>query len=457
MLDRIFKAAAMAVALTAGTALPVVAQVTDDDGYTSYDLTPAAARQMARAALERGRADIAREIALQILASRPQDAEALMLLSAAEAQLGQGAAGAAAGRKAYRLAQTPAARFEAAFLTALAHDAAEQGLAAKLWLRRAAQVAPTEAERAAAEKGYAQLRARSRLSFRVSGDIGPSANVNGGSLHDTMVIVGLPFSIPEALPGGTWGLGLTGSYRLAQSENAVTELFADVTRRGVWLSDEAKSLAPTAKASDFALSTVKAGLTRRWRSTSKPLVFALTGSVGKRWYGGEALSTNLQAEGRVDWIRGDTQILSAAMTLERAANAQQAARDADVVQVSLTLQQQLQGAASVYVTGGLRDTASLAADIANDAAYLRVGYSPGMLAGGIGADLSMGVEQRDFVRMPGLADDLKLNAAATFTFSRIDYMGFSPKLTVAAERNRSEFLPRDTRDISVGLGISSSF
>jgi hypothetical protein len=426
-------------------------------GVVSQSMTPASARLLARQALDQGRPDIAAEIARQILSANPADAEALMLMSAAEARLGHGAAGAVAGRKAFRLAQDPAARFEAAFLTAMAFNAADRGMAAKFWLRRAGQVASTDDERAAAKKGYAQLNAHTRLSFRITGDIGPSANVNGGSLHDTMVIIGLPFSIPEALPGGTWGLGVSGSYRVSQSQNGATDVFAEINQRGAWLSDRAKAQEPTAKASDFALTTVDVGLSRRWKSSSRPLVFSVTGSVGRRWYGGEALSTNFQADGHVDWIRSENRIWSLGLALERAVNAQRSDRNADVAELTLTLRQKLDAQASVYVTGGLRNTWSLASDISNHARFLRVGWTPGALPGGVMADLSMGLEQRDYVRLGGLGDDLKLNAAASFTFSRIDYMGFSPKVTVAAERNRSEFLPRDTRDLSVGFGISSTF
>lgn len=427
------------------------------EAVVTETMTLDAARILARQALDQGRPDIAVTIARQILSVVPDDADALLLLAAAEAQLGNGAAGAAAARRAYALSDHSERRFEAAFLAAYALSQDDQTGRAKFWLRRASTLAPDAASSDAIAKSYRDLAARSALSLRFTAQAGPSANVNGGSSTGTMVILGLPFTIPEALPGGVWQLGSEAQYRLAQSPQGVTEVFAIASHRGVWLSDEANAIAPTARASDFAISQVETGVSRRWLDASRPIAYGATLSGLGTWYGGEALSHGLRVKGRLAWTGIPDQVWSGEVSLEQSWNDLRSVRDAQVAQLTLGWQTAFASGTSLWVTSGVRNTASDAADVANRAAFAQIGVAPAAHPMGVQSVFTLGVEGRDYVQMTGIGTDINLSAEASFVFTKVDYMGFAPKLTLSAQRTRSDFAPRDTQDISIGLGVVSTF
>lgn len=435
----------------------VLSGAEDGGGDVTETMTIAAARILARQALDQGRPDISVTIARQILSAAPDDADALLLLAAAEAQLGNGAAGAAAARRAYVLSDPGERRFEAAFLTAYALSQDDQTGRAKFWLRRASTLAPDAASRDAIAKSYRDLAARSPLSLRFTAQAGPSANVNGGSSTGTMVILGLPFTIPEALPGGVWQVGTEAHYRLTQSTQGVTEVFAIASHRGVWLSDEAEAIAPTARASDFAISQVEAGVSRRWLDASLPIAYSATLSGLGTWYGGEALSHGLRLKGRLAWTGTPDQVWSGEVSLEQSWNDLRRVRDAQVAQLTLGWQKAFAGGTSLWVTGGVRNTASDAADVANVAVLAQIGVAPSLKPMGVQSVFTLGVEGRDYVQMPGIGTDINLSAEASFVFTKVDYMGFVPKLTLSAQQTRSDFAPRDTQDLSIGLGVVSTF
>jgi len=56
-----------------------------------------------------------------------------------------------------------------------------------------------------------------------------------------------------------------------------------------------------------------------------------------------------------------------------------------------------------------------------------------------------------------LRRDQKLSLSANFVFEQIDYMGFSPSLTLNATRNISNKTLFDTQELGLSIRIKSTF
>ncbi|NUB44135.1 hypothetical protein GEU84_007060 [Fertoebacter nigrum] len=425
---------------------------------TTVALAVEEARLLARQALEAGQPDLAQSIAGALLQRDQGDVAAWLLMSAAEARRGRGTAGVQAGRRAFALASTPEARFEAAYLTGIAHAQASQDLRAKLWLRRAAEAAPDAQLRAVAAQTFQQVSSESRLSLGFSLNIGPSDNVNGGSLHDTFYVIGIPLPIAEALPGGTYTGAATLRYRLAASARGVTELTGALQHRGVWLSDRAKTLEPGAKASDYVVTGLDLGLTRRWQPGDAPVMLTLGGGIGTQWLGGAHLTDRISGEFRLDHVLSARSRWQFALLGEQVWQPADPIRNATSLSAIASLQQQTGARGGrLHVSLGLRDTASDAATVAHEAVFGRVSWQPGLLPGGIAAELGLGLELRDYGKAPTPSPDRRVEADLALTFTELDYMGFAPRVNLRLSRNHSDFVLRDSRDFSLGFGLRSAF
>ena len=181
---------------------------------------------MAAQALHMGQPALAADLAAQILAQTPHDAEARLVLAAARAQMGQTKSAARQGKLAFRQAESPDLRFQAAYLTATALSAENKIQAAKYWLRRADGLAQSAGDSAALRRAYGGLDRRTPVRWSLQFSGGPSDNVNGGSLHDTFWVWGLPVPIAQALPGFSAQAQLKATWRLQETQSSQLALTA---------------------------------------------------------------------------------------------------------------------------------------------------------------------------------------------------------------------------------------
>jgi hypothetical protein len=134
-----------------------------------------------------------------------------------------------AARRANASADTDDERYAAAVELAAGNFVQERGLIAQFWLRRAAQVAPTEELREAAIRNFRAVRAQTPWSWSLGFSVVPSSNVNNGSRAETIEIAGLPFVLSgdaQALSG--LEATLTGSvrYRFEGFDGQPAQIFA---------------------------------------------------------------------------------------------------------------------------------------------------------------------------------------------------------------------------------------
>lgn len=411
------------------------------------------ARDLARRALAAGRPDLAVQIARQILAQSPKDAGAHLLLAAGLTRAGDPAAAAGAARQGFRLAATPGTRFEAAWLVAEAQVRAGRPWAAKLWLRRADFHAPGPAEEAVVARAYRNVAAQSRLALDLQLFAGPSENVNGGSLHDTWWFMGIPVPIAQALPGTVWGGALQASYALTPR----TRVSALVMHREVALDDRAHALDPAARAGDYRKEELSFGLTHVWQAAGGQTAAILTARGGRRWTGG-AVSTDLLRAGlelrralAADWS------LTGRLSVEQARIPDRPVADSITRRAGLAASHFSERWGGMTLELGAAEVDSAAAGLAWQGPTLSLGWRPVLPTDKLGLSLDLDLEQRDYWRSPGLGADLWAGLSVTAELTGLETMGFSPTVTLSAERTKSDVVVRDTRELGISFGLTSSF
>lgn len=426
-------------------------------------LTPDEMRRATLAALTAQRPADALALAGALVDRDPQDFGALLLQARAARDLGRYDLAQQAGRAAWASADTDLERHAAALIQAQALASDDRRTAAQFWLRRAVEHAPDEAARARAIRDFRYVRARNPWSVDLRFGLTPKSNVNNGSARDSARLFGLPFDLQlqgaaRALSGIEASAGGTLRYRLSESRSHATDLTASLDARSYRLSDAAQAIAPTARGSDFAQTMLSAGLLHRWTPADARSERQVGLEAGRLWYGGApyadflrgtvALSTPLDQGGRI----------TPYLTLE--ANRGPAAPWSDVARLGLgwTLAPTAMGRLSLAMalTDSRSDSAS--ADFTDLSLGLDYALARPML--GAQATVSLDLRGRHFPATtvaPGARDDRAAGVALSLAFTRMDYMGFAPVVTLSARQTDSNVDLYDTRDIGLSVGIRSSF
>ena len=446
-----FRALCLAVLLVCG-GLAASAQT---QGQVTVEVTPESGRALARHALQSGNPDLAARIAAQLLQANPNDVGSLLLLTAGLERSGHPEQAIVQGRKAFGLATTEAQRFEAAFLTAEALSGADRPGQAKLWLRRADSHSPGAQQTAVLQDAFHKLDARTPLKLSMTFAGGPTDNVNGGSLHDSFDFG--PFTIPiaQALPGWTLSTSAQLSYRIIAKPDRSAQLYVIGRQRNVWLSPRAHDLQADAANSDYLYNSLDLGGAANWVS-SPTLAFSLDARAGRRWLGGavqsdqqrlvfgtsKALTGNRLAH--LDLTAETTQIPGTAR-----ANSLRLAADA-------SLRQPL-SSGTIRFDLGLANLDAAAPGIAYRALSAGLDWQPGKPVLALNVEFFLQGELRDYWKATGFRPDLQVEAGATARFPKAATFGFVPTVTLSASRTFSQLAIRDTANLGLAFGLSSSF
>lgn len=424
-------------------------------------LTAEEMRRFGQEALLRGYADQALAIAQALLQRDNQDAAALVLKAQALRVRGELAGSEAAARAAWAAARTPGERFGAA--TALAQALSLQGhrVRAQYWLRQAVQNAPSPAARQQALEDFAYVRDQNPLSLQIDVSGRPSNNVNGGARNPLFEFMGIPFILSGdalALSGLTYGLGLSGRYRLSDDGMTDTALTFGLSHQGVVLSGEAQVQAPTARNADYALNQAEIGW--RWERDQRRGPLALEVTLGHSWYGGADLAQSLGIGASLtrEVGPGATVTLSADLTRQdRLDRPVASSQDAEVdALLGLT------GPAGDRWQFGLGLGLTRSQDITVDhrEASLSLGWQAARPVAGIGLGASISAKLSDFDASPYAADgrhDRRLAASLTANLRKLTCLGYSPVLSLDYARADSNISLYDTETFGLSLRIQSRF
>ena len=103
----------------------------------------------------------------------------------------------------------------------------------------------------------------------------------------------------------------------------------------------------------------------------------------------------------------------------------------------------------------------------NDSANIYLTYRPGKPIGPAKAAFTVAAAQSNYpsylllnpfpVAVPGGREDITFFGSATFQFDQFGYAGFSPALTLSTRRTSSNVSRFDTQELTLSIGIKSSF
>ncbi len=451
---------AMAAAVLALAALPALAK--------PLQLSVDAMRQLAFETVQAGYAKDGLTLTDALLARDPSDATALIIRSQALRALNRLPEAQQAARKAWAASDTDKGRFGASMAMAQALSSGGRRTAAQIWLRRAAEHAPSPRAYDIARRDFDYVKSRNPWALTVTGQAAPSSNVNNGSRRDYMTVSGLPFEFeiaPEsqALSGFEFGLGLAATHRFSpRAPHRQTEARFGFSGQAVALSAAARAAAPEAPASDYSYLALEAGLShQRLLDAAGVNTLRLSGTLGHNWYGGDDLSDYLRLSLGLDHKLAQGS-LSFGVWADHTQRADSPMQSSDRLAISLGY--------AVAVGANLRDRLTLAVEAADTAsasvevrsreASLSLGWQKAEPVAGIalaaGVTLSHEVFALSRYATGGRAD-LKLQANLSMTFTSIDYMGFSPVLNLQASRNQSNSALHDRENFGISIGIKSAF
>jgi tetratricopeptide (TPR) repeat protein len=423
------------------------------------------ARGLAVTLEAQGQREAAASVAASLLERDPNDAAAWIVVARIRRAEGDIDGALEAARRANASADSDDARYAAAVELAAGNFVQDRGLIAQFWLRRAAQVAPTEELREAAIRNFRAVRAQTPWSYSIGFSVVPSSNVNNGSRAETIEIAGLPFVLSgdaQALSG--LEATLTGSvrYRFEGFDGQPAQIFAGMAVQRVVLSDEAKRQAPQADAADYAFDAFEVGYSQVVSSWDEDVVVRIDTLAGRNRYGGEPLSNYVRGGVVTNWAIADRSLATLSASLERQVRFDERDRSAWVTRLDARRIWQVNDRGDVFgIGGGLRRAQSDSIEIDNDAVLFSTDYTwnepvigPATL--GLGLDL----EYRNYPESPFTTDgrqDTRAALRATVGAPGWNFYGFGPTVTFEASRTISNVSLYDAEDIGVRFGITSVF
>ena len=446
------------LSLLLALAVPLAAQGT---------LTPDEMRRTAVQALTRGQPQAVLALTGALLIRDPGDHAALVLRARALRDLGQLQQAQESARRAWSVSATDPQRYVAALVMAQALASDGQRTRAQFWLRRATQHAPDDRARSAAIRDFRYVRARNPLSLQLSFSVAPNSNINNGSTTGRSTFFD-PFtqSFVEvelqgaalALSGMEASAGAALRWRFAETQRRATDITLSFAHRSYSLSDSAQALAPTARGSDFASTTLSAGLTQRWRAGDGRTEYSLGGLLGLNRYGGAAYGEF----GRV--TLGMNRALSprARLHLDLSGDVTRGPRapHAEALRFGAALERRLDSGARLVWQAGLARSRSAVATADYREASLGLRLDPRGEV--LGASLSMGLSlrARDYPFTPfaaGTRRDRSAEAYLSLTFRQVDYYGFNPVMTLRAARTQSNVGLYTGDQLGIEFGVTSAF
>ena len=452
--------------------LPVSAK----EVVVSLDIANAIARQ---AFIEKDY-KTANKLSYGVLSKRPDDAAALVVVAATDPALGFPRRGRDAAKRAFRLTSDPRLRYEAAFFAGTAAAQEESYTASKYWLRRAYQIAPDQASKNQVSKLFRTVAQRSPLTVQLNFNISPSSNINNGSREETTVLQlfggsQVQLSVDaQALSGLQYRGAAAFEYKLDETEKKRTVLNFGVDAQYYTLSSSSKAdLAAEDAAriamgadprnisgSNFSYETVYAGLRQQLLSDDKKSSLSYGFTLGQSWYGGSTLSrfagVNL----------GRVQVLSPTRSVQYGISAQRQFRldnknnSSNVVTLNSRFNQLYRGKGLLSLGAYVRDTNSRSNEIDNTALGLTLSYRlEKPIFANTQFELALSAQRSEYETsiLYGDRRDNRLSVTSVFTFSDINYFGFSPTATLSASRTNSTVSRFSTDSYGVNIGLRSSF
>jgi hypothetical protein len=384
-----------------------------------------------------------------LLTRDPRDVTALLIRTHALRELAQFSAAQDAGRAAWRAAQTDGQKYTFAMLTAQALSSDGKRTRAQLWLRHAAQVAPSKSHAVRAAQDFKYVQQRNPWQTNLSFTLALNSNINNGSARDTSALLYRllnPLDIDglgevvlgaesKALLGIEAGFNVNSRYRFHQTERTAHDLHFGLGYRTYRLSKSSKHALDEADAervargeasqqitgSDFSYGTVKLGYGYKRLRKDRRGEFSLNADIGQSFYGGVRYNSFLRASIGQTYQTSATTRLSFGLSGD-IRNAQRG-HDQDTLRLTTGMSHKLSSGDGLYLGATAAASSSDAERLECGEVGLRGSYALGRQVMGTSLRFGMNTSFRDYDVSPHDASgrrEFKVGAEVTATFGQID-------------------------------------
>lgn len=433
------------------------------------ELTIAQSREVAVNALNAQRPELALQIGKGLLQRDAQDGFAHFIIAKALQQMGHPRDGRRAAGRAFRFAKTEPDKFSSSQLAARLSYEEKRFTLAQYWLRRSVEFAQTPQHRKQVASDYRRLRAENPWNIQLRFSIAPSSNVNGGSDTGWFVIEGVPAvgllsRSAQALAGISAVADVTAAYRFSQNTNHAAYVTGRFYTRQIRLSPSAARAVPGVRNKDYSATAAELGLRYVLRAKKHDGVSTFRATIGKNWYGGNAYSSFSRLGVEHGFRVAKRSRLTFSGSYERRDYERVGLAPAYITRVSANVQHRLEGGSALQIGLFGNKTTSNQVNTSSESATAYVSYDMGKPVGPAQFAFSLGATYQDYpayrvglIVAPGGRQDTVGFATVSATFHKLDYAGFVPKLTLRAQKNSSNISRYDSTQVSVSLGIQSSF
>ncbi|MEP5151701.1 tetratricopeptide repeat protein [Planktotalea sp.] len=429
------------------------------------DVSPAEMRQIAASAIVNGDPRLGYQLATALLKRDPNDTEALIIRARAARDLGRLPEAVATARRAWGNADTSSERFGASMVMAQALSTSGARTRAQLWLRRAAQNAPSDEFKNIAVRDFRYVQRVNPWATEFSFSAAPNSNINNGSKYSTTQLFDLPFEFQlsgaaQALSGFEYSLGVATRYRLAESNRSQNDLIFQLDHRTYTLSDEAKQLAPNVEGADFEYSTAGLSYIRRGFTGSgdnKPYQFEF--SAGRTWYGRSPFMQYARVGITQNFVTAPGQLVFLGLNREYQQSMSNRA-DVDSWTIRTGMRVSLANRDRLTLSLSAKKSNSVDANLDYNQVRLSARYSVSKPIAGVSVNFGVSLSQKihdvsNFTRFG--RQDQTVSLDVTGVFKQIEYFGFSPSVTVSARKTQSNVGLYESQGIGLRMGIQSSF
>lgn len=428
------------------------------------ELSPGQMRELAGQAVLQGQSGLAYDLSGALVERDDADLNAHLIRSRAARNLGRNEDALNHARRAWSLADTPDSRYSVSLAMAQALSSSGRRTAAQLWLRRAVQIAPTDALKARAAADFRYVRRQNRWATALRFSVAPSSNINNGSRNETSELLGLPFEFQlegeaRALSGVEISTGLSTRYRIVENDRKRTDLLFGLSHRTYVLSDEAKEIAPDANGFDFATSSVFVGLEESYTLPGGKARLGWDAQLGRTWYAGDPLLDYTRIGVNYRRAAGKRGLVSAAISRDMQDGAG-SRDDAAILRASLGYGMALKNGDQFSLSTRFVQSTSDAGYLDYDRRALSASYRMAKPVGPTQLEFGLTVSEKHHDASslsPDGRDERTVEARVTAALPEMDFYGFMPTVTLNAERTDANIDLYETETYGIQLGVRSAF
>ncbi len=410
--------------------------------------------------LSQGHARASVELTQVLVERDPKDATSLILLAQGLRVSGKFDQSQDAARKAWRAADRDVEKYGAALAMAQALSSDGHKTRAQLWLRRAAEVAPSEATRARAVRDYQFVRMANPWSVNLSFGVVPSDNVNNAPRDNTIVLGGLVFVDPTAVPLSGVEISsqaqLRYNFGITETHRNFAALSWAETR--VVLTDDA--VPAGVEASDFLFQQLRAQVGRDFTTGPGAPRHSYALSYGRIWYSGSHLADEVRADWRTSIALPDSRVLSWSANLGYAERQDNDLRSGTTGGLGLSWSRPTADEGRLTLDAEVGRTSTDSKALTHSRAKLGLHYVLGQKVLGARTTVALSGQIRhydDAVYGPDARQDISASLSTSFLFTDLDSYGFAPKVTLDVGRTHSNIQRFDTQSIGLNIGFQSVF